>query len=88
MGINVVKNVKEKEEELIKEGSIVRASDDEKLFMVIASADYSGVDDEYMILDLKTGLFYGGRPSIEALVKSYDLVLATNDVDIICNNVK
>lgn len=87
MAINVVKNVKEKEEESIEVGSVVRSYDDERLYMVIANGGDPD-NDEYMILDLKTGLFYGGHESIGELVKSYDLVLATNDVDIICNNVK
>lgn len=85
MAINVVKNVKEKEEESIEIGSIVRSGDDERLFMVVA--DYLK-EYAYKLLDLKKGFCYGGHKSLEDLINIYDLVLATNDVDIICNNVK
>lgn len=79
-------NVEKKKKQEIQIGSIVFSTlnNDKFIRMVIKDSTYK----YYKLLNLNDGRTYGQEDTIEALVKEYELKLATNDMTITLHDVE
>lgn len=79
-------NIEDKKKQEIQVGSIVFSTLNNDKFIRMIIRDLN--NRCYKLLDLNDGRAYGQEDTIEALVKEYELKLATNDMTITLHDVE